>query len=90
MLPLQCPSASKTELGLGASRSNCSAGRGGQRKKEKKEEEKEEEDEERKEEKGYLFDTAVGSRQVRSPHPSKVVMEKEEPTKKVGSTMHCR
>lgn len=89
MLPLQSQSAPQTGLGLEASKSNLSAGRGAQRTKENEEEE-EEKEEKRKEEEGCLSSTAVGSRQVGSPHLSKVLMGTEAPTKKVGSAMHCR
>lgn len=70
--------ASKTGLRLGTSKSNLNLGE--TIKELKKYEEEEKEDEE-----GCLSRAAGWA-----PHLSRVVMEKEEPTRKVRNTMQCR
>lgn len=82
MLSLQSQSASKIGLGLGASKSNLSVGREGQRTKKK------EEEEEKKEEEGCLSEAA--DRAGRASPSNQGSDGEEEPTKKVGSAVHCR
>lgn len=81
MLSLQSQSASKIGLGLGASKSNLSAGREGQRTKK-------EEEEEKKEEEGCLSEAE--DRAGRASPSNQGSDGEEEPTKKVGSAVHCR